>query len=73
MKNILFIAGSSEEYYFKPFIDACDGLEMKIYLFDPSDFPERLSLSAHMSFENEIVGFIQGIPRSSAAGSANTV
>ncbi len=45
MKNVLFIAGLKEEYYYLPFVEACKGRNVAIYLFDPSRFPEQAIVS----------------------------
>lgn len=45
MKNILFIAGLKEEYYYLPFVEACKERNVAIHLFDPSRFPEQATVS----------------------------
>jgi len=45
MKNVLFIAGLKEEYYYLPFVEACKGRNVVIYLFDSSRFPEQAVVS----------------------------
>jgi len=45
MKNVLFIAGLKEEYYYLPFVEACKERNITIYLFDSSRFPEQAAVS----------------------------
>ena len=45
MKNVLFIAGLEEEYYYLPFVKACKGRNVTIHLFDSSHFPEQATVS----------------------------
>ena len=57
MKNVLFIAGLKEEYYYMPFVRACTGKNITIYLFDPSCFPRQAIVS--MIYDGQgINGFI---------------
>jgi hypothetical protein len=48
MKNVLLIAGLSEDYYYSPFIDACKNKNLKIFIFDPSQFPEKANIGVFM-------------------------
>ena len=58
MKNILLIAGLSEAYYYDAFLKACDGRDIKIYLFDPLSFPKEATISVGMDARGKITGHI---------------
>ncbi|MFZ2038870.1 MAG: hypothetical protein WAV11_02950 [Minisyncoccia bacterium] len=60
MKNILFVAGLEENYYFDAFIERCCNKEknIRIYLFDPSFFPNEDSLSISVAKDGSVKGFI---------------
>ena len=58
MKNVLFIAGLGEGYYYDPYIEACRGKGICIYVFDPSRFPSEERISVALDEGGHIVGFV---------------
>ncbi|MDO8618696.1 MAG: hypothetical protein Q7R49_01990 [Candidatus Daviesbacteria bacterium] len=60
MKRVLFIAGLNEEYYYRPFIEACKGKDITVYVFDSSLFPEKATLGIRLE-GSHVSGFIDVI------------
>ena len=58
MKRILFVAGTEEWYYYGPFIDACEGRGLSVYVFDSSRVPKQATVSAYLDRSGRISGFL---------------
>lgn len=56
MRNVLFIAGLDQRYYFDPFIKACKGRPMRIFVFDATRFPPKATLIVKMNSTGSIEG-----------------
>src|SRR3989344_1673212 len=59
MKNVLLIAGLRERYYFEPFVNACKGKRVNLYICDPSRFPNEATLCVTQDRMGRISGFIE--------------
>jgi len=61
MKNILFIAGMKEQYYFAPFLEACENIDVNIHICDPSRYPQEASICATQSDNGHMDGYIDTV------------
>jgi glutathione synthase/RimK-type ligase-like ATP-grasp enzyme len=59
MKNVLFITDSTQQYYWQPFVEACDGRAVHIYIFDTSRFPSKTAITLAMAESGQVVGSIE--------------
>ncbi|MEK7642518.1 MAG: hypothetical protein AAB392_01850 [Patescibacteria group bacterium] len=57
MKNVLFVAGLAERYYYEPFIVACEN-RVNVFVFDPTIIPRNGALSIYLSTDGNLSGFI---------------
>jgi len=60
-KNILLIAGLKEQYYFAPFLDACENVNVNIHICDPSRYPTEASICSIQDSEGHIDGYSEYI------------
>jgi len=60
-KNILLIAGLQEQYYFTPFLNACEHVDINIHICDPSRYPTESSMCAIQSDTGHIDGYIDTV------------
>lgn len=58
MKNVLFIASLDQAYYFDPFVQACKGKNITIFVFDPSSFPKESTICLTMDSLGKVSGFV---------------
>lgn len=61
MKNVLLIAGLSEQYYFGPFLEACKNKDIEIHICDPSRYPTHATLCAIQDEMGNIDGFMDTV------------
>jgi hypothetical protein len=59
MKNVLFVAGLSERYYYDPFLKACKNKDLRLYVLDPSRFPLEMVMSFVLGNDAELSGFVE--------------
>ncbi len=60
-KNILLIAGLQEQYYFAPFLNACEHADINIHICDPSRYPTESSIYAVQNDTGHIDGYIDTV------------
>lgn len=58
MKNILFIAGRDQGYYFDPFIAACEKRGLHVYVLDQSLFPAKATINVTVDDGGKLGGFV---------------
>lgn len=58
MKNVLFIAGLSERYYYDAFVAPCIKEGLCVYIFDPSRIPNQAAIHMTLDDSGSVLGFI---------------
>lgn len=58
MKNVLFIAGLSERYYYDAFVPPCVAADLCVYIFDPDRIQYRASIHMTLDDSGSVLGFI---------------
>lgn len=58
MNKVLLITSEKERYYFEPFLSACRGKNLEIYIFDPSRFPSKAQVILNTQSVGRVSGFI---------------
>lgn len=58
MKNVLFIAGLSERYYYDAFVAPCIEAGLCVYVFDPSRSPNQAAIYMTLDDSGSLLGFI---------------
>lgn len=58
MKNVLFIAGLSERYYYDAFAAPCTKTGLCVHVFDPSRIPNQAAIHLALDNSGSVFGFI---------------
>lgn len=58
MKNVLFVAGLSERYYYDVFAASCIENGLSVYVFDPGRIPNQATMHMSLDDSGSVFGFI---------------
>lgn len=59
MKNVLFVAGIDQRYYYDAFAEACVRKGLAVYLLDPSQDPRKVGIDMTLEDSGAIAGTIK--------------